>query len=96
LNLNYGVENMSNTTTKTDRLLSALLNGEELTSAQIRARFGITHPPSVVRNLRFSGYAIYLNEKRNSRGKTVARYRFGNASKRIIGAGYRAIAAGMA
>ena len=86
---------MSNTTTKTDRLLSALLNGEELTSAQIRARFGITHPPSVVRNLRFSGYAIYLNEKRNSKGKTVARYRFGNASRRIIGAGYRALASGM-
>ena len=86
---------MSNTT-KTERLKTALLNGEELTSAQIRSRFGITHPPSVVRNLRFAGYAIYLNEKRNSKGKTVARYRFGNASKRIIGAGYRALASGMA
>lgn len=82
--------------TKVERVFEALVNrGEALTAAQISSRYGIANPHDAVYQIRQKGYAIYLNETKNSKGETVARYRVGKPSREIISAGYRALAAGL-
>jgi len=49
--------------TKTQRVLEALQNGEQLTAKQIAARFSAGNPREVVRNLRAKGFAIYANQR---------------------------------
>ena len=73
------------------RVLEAFEKGQELTSKQISTRFGAGNPQSVVQSLRFAGYPIYLNTKKNG----VKKYRLGTPSRRVISAGYKAIAKGM-
>ena len=85
---------MSITVSKTQRLLEAFQAGEALTSNQIRHRFGLTHPSSVVRNLRFAGYPIFLNVRKNSKGQAVGRFRLGSAPHRVVAAGYKALSRG--
>ena len=48
-----------------------------------------------VYQIRRMGYAIYLNESKNSKGQTVQRYRAGRPSRQLVAAGYRALAAGI-
>ena len=87
---------MSNVTvTKQGRLLEALQNGEQLTAAQIRARFGIANPTATVSDLRFSGFAVYCNRRTDSKGRVTMKYRLGTPSRRVIAAGYKALAAGL-
>jgi len=74
--------------TKTDLLLAALQKGEELTVAQIRHRFGAGNPHEVVRSLREKGFAIYLNERKNSKGELVSKYRLGKPSRAMVQAAY--------
>lgn len=82
--------------TQLDRVFEALVNrGEELTAAQIKARYGAGNPHDLVYKIRQMGYAIYLNERKNSKGETVAKYRAGKPSRKIVAAGYRALAAGL-
>jgi hypothetical protein len=73
------------------RVLEAFEKGQELTSKQIASKFGAGNPQSVVQSLRFAGYPIYLNTKKNGASK----YRLGTASRRIISAGYKAMASGI-
>ena len=81
--------------TKTNRVLEALQNGEELTAKQITARFGAANPHRVVHYLREQGYCIYLNQKRNSKGDVKAKYRIGTPSRKHIAAGYKAMQLGL-
>lgn len=82
--------------TKIDRVFEALVNrGEELTASQIKTRYGVANPHDAIYQIRQMGYAIYLNERKNSKGETVARYRAGKPSRKIVAAGYRALAAGL-
>jgi predicted transcriptional regulator len=81
--------------TKSSKLLAALQAGEKLTAAQITARFGIKNPRATVSDLRFSGYAIYANQHKDTKGRETTKYRLGNPSKRVIAAGYKALAAGL-
>ena len=74
--------------TKTDSVLNALLSGEELTASQIRSRFGAGNPHDVVRVLREKGYAIYLNERTNSKGEVTQKYRLGTPSKQMVALAY--------
>ena len=83
---------MTNTTT---RILSALQDGQELTGKQIAARFGVTNPRDAIYNLRREGYAIYLNKHKDTKGRVTHKYRLGAPSKRLVAAGYRALAAGI-
>jgi predicted ArsR family transcriptional regulator len=84
-----------NVTTKSGKLLEALQAGEKLTAKQISARFGIKNPTATVSDLRFSGYAIYANQHKDTNGRQTTKYRLGNPSRRIVAAGYRAMAAGL-
>ena len=82
--------------TKSNKLLTALQAGEKLTAAQISARFGIKNPRATVSDLRFQGYAIYANQHKDTKGRETTKYRLGTPSKRLIAAGYRAMALGIA
>jgi hypothetical protein len=87
---------MTTTTTQVDKLYNALVvKGEQLTTNQIKSRYGIANPADAVYQLRRSGYAIYLNETTNSKGETVQKYRAGKPSRKLIAAGYRALALGV-
>ena len=79
--------------TKTERVLAALRNGEQLTSKQITARFGVSNPTALVDTLRKTGYAIYSNARTNSKGESRNFYRLGTPSRAVVAAGYRAMAA---
>ena len=82
--------------TQVEKVFTALVDrGEELTAAQIKSRYGVANPHDAVYQIRQMGYAIYLNERKNSKGETVSRYRAGNPSRKLVAAGYRALAAGL-
>ncbi len=83
-------------TTKTNKVLTALQEGQELTAAQISARWGVGNPGSVVQTLRFRGHSVYLNTHTDTKGRVTRKYRMGSPSKRVVAAGYRAIAEGVA
>jgi len=83
------------TITKQARLLEALQNGEQLTAKQITARFGIANPTATVSDLRFAGFAVYANQRTNSKGQTLTRYRLGAPRRAVVAAGYKALAAGL-
>ena len=80
------------TVSKKDQLISVLLEGEQLTAAQIRARFGIANPTATVSDIRFSGYAVYGNKRSNSKGEVKTFYRIGKPTRKVVAAGYRALA----
>jgi predicted ArsR family transcriptional regulator len=81
------------TKTKTQRLVEALNSGEELTSNQIAARFGIANPTATVSDLRLRhGYAVYANRKTDTKGRVSTKYRIGTPSRAVVAAGYRALA----
>ena len=80
--------------TKQSRLLEALRSGEELTAAQISERFGIKNPTATVSDLRFSGFAVYANQRKGTNGRTTTKYRLGTPSRKVVAAGYRALAMG--
>jgi len=81
---------------KTQKVLEALQSGEQLTAKQIASRFKLVKPHNAIYDLRQSGYAIYLNEHKNSKGQVTTKYRLGNPSRKLIAAGYKAIAMGLA
>lgn len=86
---------MSNQT-KTQKFITALFNGETFTAPQITARFGIANPSATVSDLRYDfGLAVYANKRKNSKGRKVTRYRLGTPTRRVVAAGYRALANGL-
>ena len=87
---------MAQNTTQVDYVFEALVNrGEELTAAQISARYGAGNPHEVIRKIRNMGYAVYLNKRTDSKGRVTQKYRYGKPSRSLIAAGYRALAAGL-
>jgi predicted transcriptional regulator len=68
----------------TARVLNALQSGKELTARQIRANYNVADPYSVIRQIRNNGYAVYLNETRNSKGDTVNKYRLGTPTRSMV------------
>jgi len=79
--------------TNTARVLTALMTGEELTAKQISARFGIANARATISALRSEGYAIYLNERKDTKGRVTNKYRLGKPTRKIIAAGYKALGA---
>lgn len=82
--------------TQLDNVFEALVNrGEELTAAQIKARYGAGNPHELIRKIRNMGYAVYLNKHTDTKGRVTQKYRYGKPSRSLIAAGYRALAAGL-
>ena len=79
--------------TKSERLVEALKSGEKLTAKQITARFSIANPTATVSDLRLrGGYSIYANTHKDTKGRETLKYEIGRPSRRVVAAGYRALA----
>ena len=85
---------MTTNTTKTEKVITALEGGAELTAKQITARYGVANPRAVISSLRMQGYPVFLNQRTNSFGETYSKYRLGTAPRSVVAAGYQALAAG--
>lgn len=82
--------------TKQGKLFRALvLEGESLTASQIQKRFSIKNPRATVSEIRYAGFPIYANTRKAGNGVRVTEYRHGKASRKIVAAGYKAIAMGI-
>ena len=82
--------------TKQGKLFNALvINGETLSVSQIAKRFSIKNPTATISEIRHAGFAIYGNKRVAGNGVQVTEYRHGKASRKIIAAGYKALAAGL-
>ena len=84
-----------NTETKTYKLFSALHSGETVTASQAAKRFGIKNISAEVSRIRQSGFAVYANSRKAGNGVTVTEYAIGKPSRKLIAAGYRALAMGL-
>ena len=85
----------TSTLTQTQRVLTALQSGESLTAKQIAARFKVASPRKIVSNIRYEGFAVYLNKHTDTKGRVTHKYRIGKPSREIVAAGYRALAMGV-
>jgi len=85
---------MTTTTTKTEKVITALEGGAELTAKQITARYGVANPRAVISSLRMQGYPVFLNQRTNNLGETYSKYRLGTAPRSVVAAGYQALASG--
>jgi hypothetical protein len=82
--------------TKQGKLFKALvLDGESLTASQITKRFSIKNPRATVSDIRYAGFPIYANTRKAGNGVRVTEYRHGKASRRLVSAGYKAMAMGL-
>ena len=84
------------TATKTDKVLTALQEGQEMTASQITARWDVPNVGAVIQNLRFKGHSVYLNTHTDTKGRVTKKYRLGTPSRRVVAAGYKALAEGSA
>ena len=83
-------------TTKQGKLFQALvMNKETLSESEIASRFGIKNPSATVSVLRSRGYAIYTKTHKAANGVQVTEYTHGEASRKIVAAGYKAMAMGL-
>jgi hypothetical protein len=83
------------TETKTYKLFNALYNGDAVTASQAEKRFGIKNISAEVSRIRQSGYAVYGNQRVAGNGVKVTEYVIGKPSRKLIAAGYKAMALGL-
>ena len=81
--------------TKTFKLFTALQAGESVSPSQAEKRFGIKNISAEVSRIRASGYAVYANRRMAKNHVEVTEYRIGKPSRKIVAAGYRAMALGL-
>jgi hypothetical protein len=84
-----------NENTKTFKLFTALRTGEAITPAAAAKRFGIKNISAEVSRVRASGFAVYSNTRVAGNGVKVTEYQMGRPSRKLIAAGYRAMALGL-
>ena len=84
-----------NPETKTFKVFTALHNGETLTPAQAQHRFGVKNLSAEVSRIRQSGFAVYSNTRKAGNGVKVTEYVIGKPSRKIVAAGYKAMALGL-
>jgi hypothetical protein len=84
-----------NPETKTFKLFNALYNGETLTPAQADKRFGIKNISAEASRIRHAGYAVYANTRKAANNVVVTEYTMGKPSRKVIAAGYKALAMGI-
>ena len=82
-------------TTKTFKLFTALQNGEAITPAAAEKRFGIKNMSAEVSRIRQNGFAVYTNQRVAGNGVRVTEYVLGKPSRKLVAAGYRAMALGL-
>lgn len=82
--------------TKQGKLFKALvLDKETLSEAQIAKRFSIKNPTATISTIRQRGYAIYAKTRKAGNGVEVTEYKYGEASRKMVAAAYRAMSLGL-
>ncbi len=81
--------------TKAFKLFTALYHGDTVTASQAEKRFGIKNISAEVSRIRQSGYAVYANSRKANNGVQVTEYVIGKPSRKIVAAGYKALALGL-
>lgn len=81
--------------TKTFKVFEALVNGEKLTAAEARKRFGVANLSAEASRIRQHGYAVYANQRKAGNNVVVTEYELGRPSREIVALGYRAKALGI-
>ena len=84
-----------NPETKTYKVFTALYNGDALTPAEAKKRFGVGNLAAEASRIRHNGYAVYSNSRKAGNGVTVTEYVMGKPSREIVALGYAAKAAGL-
>jgi hypothetical protein len=84
-----------NENTKTFKLFTALQQGEAVTASQADKRFGIKNISAEVSRVRQAGFAIYANSRKAGNGVQVTEYVLGKPSRKLVAAGYKAMALGL-
>jgi hypothetical protein len=84
-----------NPETKTFKLFNAMYNGEKVTSSQAEKRFGIKNISAEVSRIRANGYAVYANKRTAGNHVEVTEYEIGTPSRKLVAAGYKAMALGL-
>jgi hypothetical protein len=84
-----------NPETKTFKVFNALYNGDKLTAADARKRFGVGNLAAEASRIRQSGYAVYANTRKAGNGVTVTEYQLGKPSREIVALGYMAKSLGL-
>lgn len=84
-----------NEDTKTFKLFTALRTGEAITPAAAAKRFGIKNMSAEVSRVRQAGFAVYANSRKAGNGVQVTEYVMGKPSRKIVAAGYKAMALGI-
>jgi hypothetical protein len=88
---------MFDLTTKQGKVFRTLvLDGDRLSAAQARKRFGVGNLRAEVTRIRQAGYPIYAARRLAGNHQMVTEYRLGTPSRRLIAAGYKALAVGLA
>ena len=81
--------------TKTFKVFNALYNGASLTASQAEKRFGVKNLSAEASRIRQNGYAVYANTRKAGNGVQVTEYVLGKPSRKLVAAGYRALALGI-
>ena len=84
-----------NADTKTFKVLTALHSGERISPSQAKKRFGVGNLSAEVSRIRHAGYAVYANKRVAGNNVEVTEYRLGTPSRKLIAAGYKAMALGL-
>jgi hypothetical protein len=84
-----------NPETKTFKLFTAMYKGEKITQSDANKRFGIKNISAEVSRIRQNGYAVYGNTRIAGNGVQVTEYEIGKPSRKIVAAGYKALALGL-
>ena len=84
-----------NPETKTYKVFNALYNGETLTPSEAKKRFGVGNLSAEASRIRQAGFAVYSNSRVAGNGVKVTEYVIGKPSRKIVAAGYKAIAMGI-
>lgn len=80
---------------KAFKLQKALQEGDVLTAADAKKRFGIGNISAEVSRVRQNGYAVYGTTRTAGNGVVVREYHMGKPSREIVALGYMAKSMGI-
>lgn len=81
---------------KTYKLFTAMKAGERVSASEAQKRFGIKNISAEASRIRQAGFAVYANTRKAGNGVQVTEYEIGEPSRKLIAAGYKALALGLA
>lgn len=75
---------LSVTAKRPTTIIKHILEHGSITSEEIKSLYGYNHPPRAVRDVREQGIPIETFRIKDSEGRNIAAYRFGDPQKRVM------------